>query len=128
LIMASEETTWPKDLDAMIAAGDHHELLLENEHVRVLDSWVKPDESTPVHTHEWPGVLYVIGFSDFVRRNDKGEVIFDSRESANKPSPGQAFWSGPLEPHSVMNVGGADIRIISVEIKPQGLQKGKEIF
>ena len=117
MIMASEQTNWPKDLDAMIAAADHHSNLLENDRVRVLDSLVRPGEATPVHTHEWPSVLYVIGFSDFVRRNAKGQVLFDSRESVEKPRTGQAFWSGPLEPHFVTNVGDSDIRIISIEIK-----------
>jgi quercetin dioxygenase-like cupin family protein len=117
--MTLQQTRWPPELDAMTAAADNHQLLLENEQVRVLDSWVKPGESTPVHTHEWPSVLYVIGFSDFVRRDESGLVLFDSRESESKPSPGQAFWSGPLQPHFVTNVGDSDIRIISVELKPQ---------
>lgn len=117
--MDARQTSWPAELDAMIAASDNHELLLENDRVRVLDSRVKPGGSTPVHTHEWPSVLYVIGFSDFVRRDENGVVLFDSRESESKPSPGQAFWSGPLQPHFVTNVGDSDIRIISVELKPQ---------
>jgi len=115
---ATVETSWPKDLDAMTAAPEHHELLLENERVRVLDSIVKPGESTPVHTHEWPSVLYIIGFSDFVRYDDRGEVLYDSRESAEKPLSGQAIWSGPLQPHYVSNVGDGEIRVISVELKP----------
>jgi hypothetical protein len=116
--MASPEINWPKQLDAMTAAPDHHTLLLENERVRVLDSIVKPGDSTPLHTHEWPSVLYVIGFSDFVRRDDQDNVLFDSRESAEKPVSGQAFWSGPLQPHYVSNVGDGEIRVISVELKP----------
>ena len=111
------DTAWPKELDAMIAARDHHELLLENEHVRVLDSLVKPGEATSVHTHEWPSVQYIIGISDFVRRDDEGNVLFDSRESKQRLAAGEAFWSGPLQPHSVLNVGNEDIRVISVELK-----------
>lgn len=111
------EVSWPKELDAMIAAPDHHTLLLENDQVRVLESIVRPGESTPVHTHRWPAVLYVIGFSDFVRYDDRGEVLSDSREFTDKPEPGKAFWSGPLQPHYVSNVGGAEIRVISIELK-----------
>jgi hypothetical protein len=116
--MRLSEAGWPTELDAMAAAPDHHELLLENDRVRVLDSLVKPGESTPVHTHEWPSVLYVIGFSDFVRRDAQDNVLFDSRESADKPVSGQAFWSEPLRPHYVANVGTEEIRVISVELKP----------
>ena len=105
------------DLDAMIAAPDHHTILLENERVRVLDSLVRPGESTPVHTHLWPGVLYILGFSDFVRRDADGNVIFDSRSIETKPKPGEALWSGPLEPHFVTNIGDGEIHVISMEIK-----------
>jgi quercetin dioxygenase-like cupin family protein len=42
-------------LDAMSAAPHHHEVLLENETVRVLDTRLAPGERTPVHTHQWPG-------------------------------------------------------------------------
>ena len=59
-----DENEWPASLDAMAAAPDHHEVLLENDRVRVLDSIVGPGDSTPVHTHRWPSVLYIIGFSD----------------------------------------------------------------
>ncbi len=108
---------WPIELDAMRAAPDHHELLLENENVRVLESLLKSGDSTPVHTHMWPGVQYIIGFSDFVRTDQNGNVLLDTRSEADKPSAGRAFWSGPLEPHFVTNVGDADIRVISIEIK-----------
>jgi quercetin dioxygenase-like cupin family protein len=115
--MADTATVWPTELDAMSAAPEFHELLLENEKVRVLDSLVRPGESTPVHTHRWPSVIYVIGFSDFVRYGRDGEVLLDTRLNTEKPKPGTAFWSGPLEPHYVTNVGDGDIRVVSVEIK-----------
>ena len=116
-VNSDAENEWPEGLDAMVAAPDHHEILLENDHVRVLDSLVRPGESTPVHTHRWPSVLYILGFSDFVRKDADGNVIFDSRTARSKPQPGSAVWSGPLAPHSVTNLGDADIRVISVELK-----------
>jgi hypothetical protein len=106
-----------EDLDAMTAAPDHHSVLLENEKVRVLDSLLKPGESTPVHTHRWPSAQYVLGLSDFVRRDADGIVLLDTRDAGKLQDRGSAFWSEPLKPHSVTNVGDADIRVISVEIK-----------
>lgn len=108
---------WPEHLDAMTAAPDHHALLLENDKVRVLESLLGPGESTPVHTHRWPSAQYVIGLSDFVRRDGNGNVMLDTREAGSLPAAGTVFWSLPLEPHSVTNVGDSDIRVISVEIK-----------
>jgi quercetin dioxygenase-like cupin family protein len=113
----STDIEWLESLDAMAAAPDHHVLLLENDRVRVLDSVVKPGESTPVHTHRWPAVLYIIGTSDFVRKDEAGNVIFDSRNAGGEMRPGTAVWSGPLEPHFVTNVGDSEIRVVSVELK-----------
>jgi quercetin dioxygenase-like cupin family protein len=108
---------WPEHLDAMTAAPDHHQVLLENDRVRVLDSRVKSGDETPVHTHRWPAVLYILGTSDFVRFDAEGRAIFDSRESEMTAEIGQTIWSQPLRPHFVKNVGDGEIRVISIELK-----------
>jgi len=104
-------------LDAMSAAPDHHSILMENEEVRVLDTRLGPGERTPLHTHEWPGALYVLSWSDFVRRDASGEILADSRSMAAPPRPGDALWLPPLPPHQVENIGDRDLHIIAVELK-----------
>lgn len=116
-MMTLPETEWPEDLDAMIAAPEHHEILLENDRVRVLDSRVGPGEATPLHTHRWPAVLHILSASDFVRYGADGNVIFDSRKSDAKVEIGQTVWSSPLDPHFVRNVGESEIHVISIEVK-----------
>ena len=61
------EREWSDSLDAMVAAPEHHELLLENQRVRVLDSRIKPGEIVPVHTHRWASVLVAQQFRARVR-------------------------------------------------------------
>jgi len=75
-MLAAEETD---ALDAMTTAPDHHEVILENDHVRVLDTRLGPGERTPVHSHRWPSSLYVISWSDFLRRDADGNVIVNRR-------------------------------------------------
>lgn len=104
-------------LDAMTAAPDHHDVLLENEKVRVLDTRLGPGERTPVHAHQWPAALYVMSWSDFVRYDPDGNVLVDSRTLVAKPEIGGAIWAAPLPPHYVQNVGQAPLRIIAVEVK-----------
>ena len=111
------ENDWPLSLDAMSAAPDHHEVLLENERIRVLDSLVKAGDATPVHAHRWPAVLHIIGASDFVRFDAEGNEVFDSRISETELEAGQIVWSQPLAPHFVRNVGDSDLRVISIELK-----------
>lgn len=108
---------WRPELDALIASPEHHSLLFENDHVRVLDVRIEPGETTAVHTHCWPGVLHIVSRSDFVRRSDKGEITLDTRGMPQ--SDQDIVWTDPLSPHSLENVGDRSIHIIAVEIKPK---------
>ena len=113
----ADDADFPDTLEAMTAARDHHQVLLENERVRMLDTRLGPGERTPLHAHRWPAALYVISWSDFVRRDAQGEIVLDSRTLATRPAAGEAIWSSPLVPHAVENVGDRELRIIAVEIK-----------
>lgn len=106
---------WPAALDAVIAAPAHHRVVLENERVRVLETRIEPGETTALHTHRWPCVLHIQSWSDFVRRDEHGAVVLDSR--AAKLSPPPVLWSGPLPPHTLENVGPAAIHLLSIELK-----------
>lgn len=108
---------WPDSLDALIAAPQHHKLLLENDRVRVLDVRIAPGQTVPVHTHKWPSVVYVQSTSDFIRRDGEGKVIFDSRTAGATPSDSAVQWLPPLPPHSVENIGQSEIHLFTVELK-----------
>ncbi len=101
----------------MTAAPDHHEVLLENDKVRVLDTCLKPGERTPIHTHASAAALYVMSWSDFIRRDADGNVIVDSRTWERQPAIGEALWLPPLPAHSVENIGKSDLRLVAVELK-----------
>ncbi len=110
---------WPNELDAVIAAPDFHEILFEDSRVRVLKGLVPPGVTVPVHTHRWGGILYVIGTSDFVRRDPDGSVLADTRVAKTTPFAGTAVWAGPLTPHSFENVGTTEFRTLTVELKDE---------
>jgi hypothetical protein len=116
--MEPMEWAWPAELDALSAAARHHTLLLENDRVRVLETRIPPGELVPVHTHRWPSVLYVLSWSDFVRRDASGAVLLDSRTMPAFETSPSVLWSEALPPHSLENVGAGEIRIINVELKP----------
>src|SRR5271163_2386914 len=107
---------WPPELDALSAAAAHHKLLMENDQVRVLETFIPAGEQTAVHTHRWPAVQYVQAWSDFLGYDGDGNLIFDSR-TAPAPAIGAALWSGPYGPHSVRNIGSGDLKVLVVEIK-----------
>lgn len=107
---------WPDKLDALIAAPEYHALMFENEFVRVLDTRVPPGQTVPLHTHRWPSTLYIVSWSDFVRRDGEGNIVVDSRITG-KIAEQSALWSQPLAAHTLENVGETELRAISVELK-----------
>src|SRR5207249_325067 len=77
---AMRDTTWvwPVSLDALEAAPGSHRLLFENDAVRVLETRIAPGETTEVHTHRWPGIVYVLSFGHFVRRDANAAILVDT--------------------------------------------------
>jgi hypothetical protein len=75
----SNPEDWSDELDALNAAPQYHPLLFENEFVRVLDARIPSGETVPLHTHRWPSALYIVWWSDFVRRDGEGSTVVDNR-------------------------------------------------
>ena len=108
---------WPAELDALVAAPQYHTLLFENERVRVLETRIAAGERTPIHTHQWPGVLHIVSWSHFVRYDDHNQVLVDSRTVEAFKNPPSVTWSKPLPPHALHNIGATDLLVIAVELK-----------
>ena len=90
--------------------------MLENERVRVLETRIPAGETTAVHTHRWPNVQHVLSSSEFVRRDDGGAILLDTRRT-RPPEPGATLWSEALPPHSIENVGDQPLHVIMVELR-----------
>lgn len=109
--------SWPPKLDAVLAAPEHHRVLLENEHVRVLETRIRPGETTALHTHQHPAATTILSWADMVRRDEHGAVLLDTRGAAGPDALPATTWTPPLGPHTLTNVGAEDIHVIAVEIK-----------
>jgi hypothetical protein len=116
-LMDDDPWEWPPELDALTAAPGNHQLLLENDRVRVLLTTIPRGATTPVHTHRWPSVEYVLSSSNFVRRDADQNVLLDTRAADAAPHISDVLWSDPFPPHSLENVGDTELRVIMVEIK-----------
>ena len=95
----------------------HHTLLLEDDRVRLLHTKIEAGDIVPLHTHRWGGIAYVQSFSHFIRRDENGNLLFDSRLAAEAPAVPCAQWLPPLPPHTVENLGPREISILIVEVK-----------
>lgn len=108
---------WPDSLDALVAAPGNHSVLLENEFVRVVHTRILPGHSTPVHTHRWPSVLFILTWSDVLRLDHVGNVLLDTRNAVEVPKLDTPTWMESLPPHSLKNVGDTEINTVQIEIK-----------
>lgn len=115
--MGADRWEWSDELDALTSAPGNHQLMLENDSVRVLLTTIPVGAVTPVHTHRWPSVEYILGATSFVRRDGDGKLLFDTRAANADPRVGDVLWSDPFPPHSLENAGDAELRVIMVEIK-----------
>ncbi len=100
----------------MIAAPDHHTVLFENSEVRVIETVVRAGDSTPIHTHP-KTVMYVISGDQFVRRDDAGHVMVDTREQGAAFVMPPVIWSDGTPPHVIENPGNEDLIVIGIELK-----------
>src|SRR5262249_34751244 len=114
---AEIDWAWPPALDALQAAPNHHRLIFENDHVRVLEVRIPAGAVVPLHTHRWPALLHLQTWSDHVRRDETGAIVFDSRNAERVRAMPTVIWSEPLPPHSVENVGDGELLVMSVELK-----------
>ena len=107
------------ELDGVIVAPGNHQVIFENEDVRVLEITIAVGETTPLHTHFAPTVLYRLSGSHFIRRDEHGEVLFDSRSDPEFVLP-TVSWNASLPRHAIENTGDDDLHLIGVELKHAG--------
>ena len=104
------------ELDGVIVAPEHHKVIFENEEVRVLDVTIAAGDVTPLHTHLRPTVMYVVSGSHFIRRDENGTVMLDTRANPDFVLPRVLFAeSTPL--HTLENTADQELIVISVELK-----------
>lgn len=107
----------PDELDGVIAAGQHHKVIFENDRVRVIETAIPVGEITDIHTHRRPTTLHVVSGDHFVRRDAAGDVEFDTRTQTPDFDMPRILWTEDNPPHTIENVGSADLVFIGVEIK-----------
>jgi quercetin dioxygenase-like cupin family protein len=95
--------------DPVKLSPQFYRVLLDNEHVRVLEYRLKPGEKEPMHSHP-AGIVYVFDQA-------KLKVTYlDGRSEVNTLTPGETYWREPVT-HMAENVGNTEAHAIAVEQK-----------
>ena len=98
------------DIDALKASPENFKLLLENDHVRVLEYTLKPGTKDITHTHPPKSSYTVSGGQLKVHYENGDSLIFDD-------TAGTASWMDHVGKHYVENIGNTEIKVILAEVK-----------
>jgi hypothetical protein len=94
--------------DATIADAEAHQVVLDNEHVRVIQALAAPGHVSPMHSHP-PIVIISLGTARVrMTASDGTQQFLDLH-------PGTVFWSDGME-HSWELLAG-EVNVIGVEVK-----------
>ena len=88
--------------DMVKVAPKNTKVLIDNDQVRVIEVWLKPGESLPMHSHP-ANVSYVL--SDGKLR----VTMADGKTVDKEPKAGTASWSEAVT-HAVEGRGGRSLR------------------
>jgi quercetin dioxygenase-like cupin family protein len=106
-------TTGP--VDGLVSSPDNFKLLLENEHVRVLQYTLQPGALDHWHTHP-PRVGYVLsGAKIRVTQADGSTHDYDEKTGDN-------YWADFSPLHDTLNNGTTPYLALLVEVKDAGAQ------
>ena len=96
--------------DVLAVAKNHYRVLVDNDHVRVVENTLLPGEKDPVHTH--PAGYY------YVTRPGTMKVVFTGKPAELwTPKLGESGWSEAEAPHTSENVGRAPMSYVLIEVK-----------
>jgi hypothetical protein len=102
--------------DGVAAAPNNHKVIFENDDVRVIETTIAVGEVTPLHTHLAPTLQYILSGSHFIRRDEQGATMVDTRATSGFVLPRVQFAAAtPL--HTIENTGEDALIVIGVELK-----------
>jgi quercetin dioxygenase-like cupin family protein len=94
----------------VLKVSETHKILLENEHVRVLDFHVKPGEKVGMHSHPAASIVYYL-------TDAKVKYTYpDGRTEERTVKAGTAFWIEAVR-HDVQNAGANEFHGVHIELK-----------
>lgn len=110
LLQTEMQQTDTLSVDIVKTSPNQAKILMENEHVRVVEYVLKPGEKDVWHTHP-PRSSYVISGGTVKVYSESGEP------KVSEVKTGASSWAGHGAKHYVENAGHTTIKIILTEIK-----------
>jgi quercetin dioxygenase-like cupin family protein len=95
--------------DIVALSPDVHQVIFENETIRVLEVSVKPGATVPMHTNP-ENINYILRAGTLRLVNPDGSVV-DVELAERQVIP------APVGRHAVENIGATEVRTLCIELK-----------
>ena len=117
LIFDSGHAEELKTFEPIIAAGEYHSVVLENDRIRVLQVEIMPGETVPFHQHGMPSIFVTLEPASLLFRDMSGKAIRVVERSSFSELPQVEWRETPPAPRSVENVDTVSMRALRIELK-----------
>ena len=107
LLIVAQEIS---EIDPVLVSPDRFKIIVENDHVRVIEYVLEPGQRDDWHTDP-PKVSYVLEPATLRITTEDGSSFL------TEETTGEASWMGTLGRHYAENVGQTKVRILLVEVK-----------
>lgn len=108
LLLAATSSAFAQD-PVKVSPGSY-KVLLENDHVRVLEFRSRPGDKEPVHSHP-EAVVYILA-------GGKGRFTTNGKAEELDAKPGTVMWTDATT-HAYEHFGPGDARALMIEMKTQ---------
>ena len=96
----------------MNAASNWHEILAENEYIRILWVTLAIGQGANAHTHQWPTIIYTLSPSTIgITKTSDGQEIKEPWDPIIEEIEGMA------KPSAFYNCGPHDFYALEIELK-----------
>ena len=116
VVAQNEDRMTIDELDGVAVAPKNHRVIFENDEVRVLETTIAAGEKTPIHTHLRQTLMYVLSASHFIRRDENGVTLLDTKANPDFVLP-KVLFAESTPKHTIENTDTKDLVVIGVELK-----------
>jgi hypothetical protein len=97
--------------DALLIDRDNHEVLVDNDYIRILWITLAARKVCVPHTHQWPSVTLIISGLKFLAHKDDGRIVEEEW------LPGVYELAGDTNLEAFTNISDCDYKGLAVELK-----------
>lgn len=116
MIKPPEVWPWEESQEGISIAPEHHRVIFENEHMRVIELWILPGHKEPLHTHKNKSLLIIDSPIDMRYYGEDGQVKFERPCPEENREKTSFLWHEAEGLHGIENIDNRVLHGIRIEL------------